>query len=369
MTLPVFSVPLSAPISAPSFASLPRIHGGPDALGAPRYDFSTNSNACGPCPIALAAVQQADATRYPDATYAALRSQLAAFHGVDVQRVLLAGSASEFIFRLTAWVAGQGGTRVCLPPHGYGDYAQAAQGWGLAVTDQPDAANLVWACEPSSPLGGPHGRWPKWLLEARTGNDLDRARADHPLAASPPGKQTAVHPVPLVLDCAYAPLRLSGVPSQNEVQRNQVWQLWTPNKALGLTGVRAAYAIAPLGAQASVAALDRLCASWPVGAHGVAMLQAWVQPEVQTWLAGSLQTLNDWKTRQIAMLQALGWTCLPSDANFFCARPPLPLDLQALRAAGIKLRDATSFGLPCHVRLGVLPPAAQDALSFICASN
>lgn len=317
-----------------------RIHGGPDALGVPRFDFSTNSNACGPCPIALAAVQQADARHYPDASYAVLRAQLAAFHEVDVRRVLLAGSASEFIFRVTAWMAQQDASagsargKVCLPPHSYGDYAQAAQAWGLGMTTQPDVAQLVWACEPSSPLGGAHAGWP----------DMRNA--------------------PVVLDRAYEPLRLSGAPSLSATQLAQVWQLWTPNKALGLTGVRAAYAIAPLGAQAAVAALERLCPSWPVGAHGVAMLRAWVQPAVQAWLAESLQTLTAWKTRQITVLQALGWTCLPSETPFFCARPGQALDLQGLRAAGIKLRDATSFGLPDHVRLSVQPPVAQDALAL-----
>ena len=70
-----------------------RIHGGPDQQGAPLYDFSTNSNACGPCPRAQTTVSRADASQYPDASYTALRQQLAAFHGVDVQRVLLAASA------------------------------------------------------------------------------------------------------------------------------------------------------------------------------------------------------------------------------------------------------------------------------------
>lgn len=338
--------------------SLQRIHGGPDVLGVPRFDFSTNSNACGPCPIALAAVQQADATHYPDASYTQLRAQLAAFHGVEVQRVLLAGSASEFIFRITACVAQQGGRHVHLPPHSYGDYAQAAHAWGLSQTPQPDEAQLVWACEPSSPLGGPHTSW------------------------------SGPRPVPVVLDRAYEPLRLSGTRTLSDEQLAQVWQLWTPNKALGLTGVRAAYAIAPLGAQATVAALERLCASWPVGAHGVAMLQAWVQPKVQGWLNESLQTLRAWKTQQIAMLQTLGWICLSSDTPFFCARPYgavrpsandclpkdgaglyedpscLPSHLKRLRAAGIKLRDATSFGLSGHVRVSVQPPAAQDALEM-----
>ena len=330
----------------------PRQHGGPDALGVPRFDFSTNSNACGPCPQALAAVQNTDATRYPDPNYTSLKRQLADFHGVDEARVVLAGSASEFIFRITAWVAqrleGQG--RVSLPPHSYGDYAQAAQAWGLGATLNANAAQLVWACEPSSPLGQAHAVWPLWL---ETGHFATAA---------------------LVLDCAYAPLRLRGSPSLTAAQSDHVWRLYSPNKSLGLTGVRAAYALAPLGSDVAVLELDRLCASWPVGAHGVAMLQAWVQSNVQDWLRQSLFTLTQWKERQIDLLESRGWTLLPSDANFFCARPSvddLAAELHRLRTRhGIKLRDAASFGLPGHVRLGVLPPEAQRALvTAICVSN
>lgn len=322
---------MTRPISTPAVTPM-REHGGTDALGAPLFDFSTNSNSCGPCPAALTAVAQADARRYPDSSYTALRVQLAAFHDVDPQRVLLAGSASEFIFRITGWVVQRGGRSVNLPRHAYGDYAQAASAWGLKPVTQPNDADLVWCCEPSSPLGGPHTNWPRGFSS------------------------------PTVLDGAYAPLRLEGEASLTEAQRAQVWQLWTPNKALGLTGVRGAYVIAPQGAHNGVAALERMCPSWPVGAHGVALLQAWVQPEVQSWLAESLETLRGWKARQIAQLEALGWTCLASEANFFCAQPPHALDVDALRQAGIKLRDATSFGLPGHVRLGVLSPEAQDAL-------
>ncbi|MEP6587472.1 MAG: aminotransferase class I/II-fold pyridoxal phosphate-dependent enzyme, partial [Polaromonas sp.] len=151
-------------------------------------------------------------------------------------------------------------------------------------------------------------------------------------------------------------------------QLQTAWQLWTPNKALGLTGVRAAYAIAPAGAQAQVFQLDQLSASWPVGAHGVALLQAWTDGGVQAWLKNSLDTLRDWKARQIALFESMGWTCLPSDSNFFCARPVLPEGLSLaqaldrLRSCGIKLRDTASFGLPGHVRVSVQPPLAQDAL-------
>ncbi len=325
--------------------TMPRIHGGTDALGVPRHDFSTNSNACGPCPAALQAVQQADARHYPDAAYTDLRAQLAAFHGVTVWRVVLAGSASEFIFRITAWVARWAGNAgvpgVHVPPHAYGDYLQAAHAWGLPTVAKVADAALVWACEPASPLGQAHAGWPEWLL-----------------TVGDPARQT------LVLDLAYAPLRLTAQASLSPAQLDRVWQLFTPNKALGLAGVRAAYAIAPVDAPHTAAALEGLAASWPVGAHGVAMLQAWVSADVQAWLANSLHTLRDWKARQIDLLQCLGWRVLPSQANYFSAQPPAALDAARLRQMhGIKLRDASAFGLPGWYRLGVLGPQAQQALA------
>lgn len=316
-----------------------QLHGGPDALGVPAHDFSTNSNACGPCPQALAALQAADATHYPDPSYATLRTQLADWHDVAPGRVLLAASASEFIHRISARVAQRGPRSVWLPEHCYGDYTAAALAWGLRQVEDVHTASLVWACEPSSPLGQAQAGLPQLLREA-------------PLC---------------VLDRAYEPLRLQGAPSLKLEELEQVWQLWTPNKALGLTGVRAAYVIAPLRSEETVAQLEALCPSWPLGAHGVALLQAWVREDVQAWLRASLDTLRAWKARQLGLCATLGWQCAPSLTNFFCARttvqgPALALALQALRAQGIKLRAAASFGLPGQVRLGVLPPASQDAL-------
>ena len=236
--------------------------------------------------------------------------------------------------------------QVAVPPHSYGDYAQAAQVRGLEVLRGGGAAaGLQWACEPSSPLGLTDPALHAW----RQG-DVDAAWR--------------------VLDCAYVPLRLDpegiwmGAPSSR--MPSACWQLWTPNKALGLTGVRAAYAIAPQGGEADAAALVALTPSWPVGAHGVAMLQAWVLPSVQHWLADCLPVLRDWKARQVALCVALGWEVLSgSQANYFCARPPVGALfelLRHLRAQGVKLRDCASFGLPGVLRLGVLAPESQDAL-------
>ena len=166
-----------------------------------------------------------------------------------------------------------------------------------------------------------------------------------------------------VVDMAYAPLRLEGASSSVP----DYWQLWTPNKALGLTGVRAAYAVAPASAdEALVQTLSALMPSWSIGAHGVAMLESWTEPEVRQWLHDCLPVLRQWKRRQQLLCESLGWRCLQSDASFFCAEPRignLPELLRQLRTVhGIKLRDTASMGLPGHVRMNVLPPASQDAL-------
>ncbi len=304
-------------------------HGGPDAAGVPRWDFSTNANACGPAPRVLLSVRQADAARYPDPAYTALREQLASFHVVPVSRIVMAASASEFIYRMSLAMAHRSPqASVYLPVPGYADYARAAQAFGLRLAQAGDAA-LVWHTEPGSPDGRSH--------------------------RVPATREGAV----LVVDCAYAPLRLEGdAPPLPE----QAWRLMSPNKALGLTGVRGAYAIAPDDAGDLQATLEALAPSWAVGAHGVAMLAGWAAAETQAWLVDCLSLLRTWKRQQLECCAELGWLCSESVTPFFLAQGPEVQQLQRLRAQGVKLRDTTDMGLPGHVRLSVQPPQAQQAL-------
>lgn len=314
-----------------------RVHGGTDDQGVAQWDFSSNANACGPCPAVEAAVRQADSGRYPDPAYTALRRALAGLHGVEPECILLGTSASEWVQRLSAWARQRGQLKVWWPRHAYGDYAQAATAWGLEHTDDPLQARLAWLCEPSSPLGqneSPEG------------------------VAALLGHGRAV----VALDCAYVPLRLDGVPVLTPEQRQRCWQIWSPNKALGLTGVRAAYAIAPPAQAERSRELESLAASWPVGSHGVAMLQQWCLPQVQAWVQGCLPELQRCKERLVQGLERRGWRCLPSHTPFFCAQPPTPLPTPPLRARGIKLRDATSFGLPGWWRLSAQHDEAVQAL-------
>lgn len=326
-----------------------RVHGGPDAQGCARFDFSTNANACGPCPPALAAVRRADAARYPDPSYARLRAQLGGWHGVEPARIVVGTSASELIHRCTALAARQG-LAAQLPLHGFGEYGRAARLHGLRRLEADSAAPgdvLRWACAPSSPLG----------------QDAQGLCA----GVAPPATGWCIH------DAAYWPMQRPSAGAapvwtgQPPAAATGWWQLWSPNKALGLTGVRAAYLVAPSGAEDRAAQLEAMAASWPLGAHGVALLQAWVQPEVQGWLCASLPRLARWAQALEAWCRREGWALEPGGlAHYRVARPPVA-DLQGLlahlRAQGVQLRDTTSFGLPGRVRWSAQPPRAQAALA------
>jgi histidinol-phosphate aminotransferase len=326
--------------------SLYKIHGGADSLGEITDDFSTNANSAGPCPIALETLINTNRTAYPDPNYSALKKLLAQWHQVSIERITLAASASEFIYRMSALIAKQvsnqvlGRPMVYLPRFCYSDYQTAAKAWNLVTSSTIEDASLIWACDPSTPFG-------------------ENAHSLGALIDSLQAQQICV------LDRAYDPLRLSGKSLLNQTQLDKVWQLWSPNKALGLTGIRAAYAVAPKAVLALTTELELLAPSWPLGVDGVSMLSSWTKSATQMWLQESLSRLREWKVQQLQRCQEMGWKIYTSDTNFYCAKPPVnDLDglLHQLRQSGIKLRDTHSFSLPGYVRMSVLPPESQIKL-------
>ena len=310
-------------------------HGGPDGGPAVEHDFSTNASPLGPPPALMSAVQQADRQAYPDPHYGALRRRLGKAHAADHELVLPTAGGAEGIRRLTLAAMLAGRREVWVPQPGFGDYAAAAQALGLAVQPYADPAEirpttpaLVWICEPCNPTGMSAAAWP----------DL----GDHLVA----------------MDRAYEPLRLQG---EVPVLPPNAWQLFCPNKALGLTGVRAGYLIAPT-ADAAWTHAQSLAPSWVLSAEGVAMLSHWHDDATAAWLGNARAQLREWTAQQRALLGALDWQQRPSCTNFWLARAPRNDIDTRLHEWGIRLRNATSFGLPGWVRVSAQPLAAQQAL-------
>ncbi|UXH77457.1 pyridoxal phosphate-dependent aminotransferase [Roseateles amylovorans] len=334
------------------------VHGGTDNGPPILHDFSTNGHPLGPPPLAMDAVLKADRLRYPDPSYAALRECLGNWHDVDPSRVLPCAGGSEAIRRLSLAALLEGVTTVCVPQPGFADYGVAAEVLGLTVRGYSDAAGLatlldqldrralVWVCDPCNPTGASF-TVAEWLA-------LDVALQRHDSR--------------LVVDQAYEPLRLVGSNALPAVLSDRAWRMMCPNKALGLTGVRGAYLLAPR-ADDGTERLLALASSWVLSSEGQAMLMAWTLPAVQSQLRESLQVLRDWQGIQWRRLASLGMRQRAgSVANFWLARLPstdhrtAAEQLARLRAQGIKLRDASSFGMPGWVRLSVQAPPALEAL-------
>lgn len=318
------------------------VHGGADFMGTAAHDFSTNANSIELPLNIVEKIQYANIQNYPDPEYIKLREMIAEKHKVDPSRILITGSSSEFIFRVSSYISKKAkqSNSVWFPVYSYGDYRSAAAVWNLQKVDTYEDADLVWLCDPSSPLG-------------QKMEDLGKIISTV--------KSTQI----MVLDCAYEPLRLEGTLELGKNELDKVWQMWSPNKALGMTGIRGSYVVSPVGSEGTVQRLKELASSWVLGAQGVELLSVWANPDTQDWLLGSLVALRQLKIEQMLICESIGWVVLPSVSNFFCVRPPM-LDTQEylknLRKFDIKLRDTTSFGLPGYFRISVLQRDSQQKL-------
>lgn len=325
------------------------VHGGADAGPPIRVDFSSNAHPLGPNPFVREAVERADRSRYPDPLYTSLRGTLGAFHGVDAERIVIGASASELIWRLTRCWGADGGAAIVTDERTFGEYLRAAQALGVPVAADrsvwPTAtAVLHWCCNPDNPSGAFNDYRIAAALDGMTAEREDRDL--------------------VVADLAYWPFRkLIASDLSSLVQLSAPWaeyviQLWSPNKLHALTGVRGAYLVLPRSSHPRVSADALACfaPSWVLGVDGIALLNSQTRPEALRFLHDTMPALRAWKKDQDRRLHEAGWHSQSSPLHYGLWRPPVQSSRWAewharLRAEGIRLRDASSFGRPGWVRL------------------
>ncbi len=339
------------------------LHGGPDSGPPITWDFSSNANVL-PLPAdLLSRMLDVDRRPYPDPSYTGLRVHLARCQGVAPDRIVPTAGSSEGIRRLTLAAYLSGVRDVWVPQPGYGDYRAAAQALGMRVhtfaawprfdvsgfmRDCGSGPVLLWLCEPCNPTGHslPNEFWQEladWVAHCAN--------------------------LTVALDRAYEPLRLDGQDPVPETIAAQCWQLYSPNKALGLTGVRAGWMQAPVqDRSALVPAVYQLAPAWVLSAEGVSVLLHWHHDDLQSWVGQSRETLHKWRQVQQDALSARGWLHQPSCTPYVMSHHPaldarsLTVLSAALRVRGIKWRDVSSMGESGCVRWRAHEPAAQQAL-------
>ena len=295
------------------------VHGGLDvaelrSLGLQPHqvlDFSANINPLGTSPAVRRAAAEADLSAYPDRQNLALREQLAARLGTDIDNLIVGNGSTELIHLLArAWLRPLEKCLIFAPA--FGEYeaaasiagadvkffrADEAQHFRWSIEDAVETIErmrprMVFLCNPNNPTGA--------YLEP---GDVEKVRE----AVSGNGL--------LVLDDAYVPLADRQWDSTPLLRGGNVAILRSMTKDHALAGVRLGY----MAAQPDVvSAVRRLQPSWSVNAVAQAVGIAALNDEAH--VAEARKTISEAKQYLLVELEALGVPVTASAANFILAR-------------------------------------------------
>ncbi|MHB8468143.1 MAG: histidinol-phosphate transaminase [Gaiellaceae bacterium] len=313
--------------------------------------LASNEGPFPPFPAALAAIERAarDLNRYPDGGSYALRTALAAQHGVRLEEIVVAAGADGVIDLLSQATLDPGDEIVCGWPS-FPSYVLDAAKLGAVVRRVPLRAHvhdldallaavgprtkLVYVCHPNNPTGTANGR--EELLR------FFAALPEHVLG---------------VLDQAYFeyiddPDYADGVAEVFRAGRRVV-VLRTFSKIYGLAGERVGYGVAPADV---VAATSKVRRAFDVSATAQAAALASIGDGAEIVRRRAANALG--RERLVEILRAHGLEpAAPALGNFvYAAVGDGKALFERLLQQGVIVRPLASFGAPEAIRVSVGTP-------------
>ena len=324
--------------------------------------LNTNESPFPPSPAVAAAVAGADAQAlqlYSDPTCAALHRAIARYYGVEEANVLAGNGSDEILAFAFRAFCGTGRPAVYADVT-YGFYqAQTAlfglesvrvplrEDFSLAVEDYMSAQGTVFIANPNAPTG--------LVLppsEIRRLLEADRERV-------------------VVVDEAYVDFGAeSCVPLLGEYDNLLVVQ--TMSKSRSLAGGRVGFAI---GCPSLIEDLNRVKYSFnPYNVNRMSMAAAAAAMEDKDYFARCCAAIRESRAWTASALEALGFSVLPSAANFLFAKHPRlegQALYQALKARGIlvrwfdgpRTRDFVRITVGSRPQMEALAAAVRDILA------
>jgi len=322
------------------------------------WKLSSNENPLGCSDAAKRAIVDGsnNLAEYPDGSASKLRHAIAERYGIDADRIIC-GSGSDEIFQLLARAYLDPGDEILQSAHGFLIYKLAAQQAGANTIMAPerdlttdvdamlarvsDRTKIVFLANPNNPTG--------------TYLPFDEVRRLH--AGLP-------EHVILVLDGAYAEyVRRNDYSAGMELagEAPNVLMTRTFSKIHGLAALRLGWAY---GAASIIDALHRT--RGPFNVNGIAQSAGIAALKDEAFQARSAELNATELQRVTAAIEARGYRCLPSVANFILIEFPDQDSQRAgdadsfLRGRGIVARNVDVYGLPNCLRLSIGVPAAND---------
>ncbi len=330
-------------------------------------DVSVNVNPYGPCASVRRAIAEAAIDRYPDPTAAPAAAR-------DLDR--------------PAWASTPGASWSATGPSissGPSRAPRFALGDRVLIVEPAFSEMRSAALRPAGPCAS--------IVEHRTRpeNDfaLDLGALDDQLEefrprlayvctpSNPAGvcvpvrrrsrRLAARHPETLfVVDVSFLSMSTRHADAEVAPPAGIVW-VRSLTKDHALAGLRIGYAVA---SAALAEQLENHRPPWSVNALAQAAAIATTRDEARRFVADSRARWLEDRVRLATALTELGLRVHPSEAVYVLAdlgdgERATDLRHRLLRQSGVLVRDATSFGLPHHIRIGARPP--RDLERFLHA--
>jgi histidinol-phosphate aminotransferase len=319
-------------------------------------DFSVSTNPFMPPPGTKEKMGAAPIEQYPDSQSTELRQRLSGRLGVAPENILVGSGTTELI-RLVALTYFRQRDSVLLLEPTYGEYEVACQLTGARplkhraresdnftprIEEVVDIIRKrhprgVFICNPNNP----------------TGLYLSRREIESVLEAMEDSL--------LILDEAYVTFVEKRWDPFDLIEQGNVVVLRSMTKDYGLPGLRLGYAVA---CREIIDNLRPVLPPWNVNA--IAQKVGADVLEKEEYLRQSLRQIWEAKRFLTGELNRLGFTVLPSDANYFLVKVGnAPECHRSLLQQGILVRDCTSFGLKEYIRIA--PRTMPECQKLIAA--
>lgn len=318
--------------------------------------LASNESALGPSPRALDAVRAALAAshRYPDDEAHALRSRLAALHGIEVAELCLGHGSNELIdLSVRAFATPSEHAVIGVPS--FSCYGLSLHAANIPTTAVPMRDGLFWDL----------GRVREAVRPETKLVYLDNPGNPTSTHIAAPALRTFLRELPAsviaVVDEAYFEF---GTAADYESAlhmrelRERLLVLRTFSKAYGLAGLRLGYAI---GKPELISYIQRVRV--PFNASTAAQAAALAALDDVAHLRRCIELNASERTRVTRALENLGLRVAPSQTNFVCVHVDRPAKsvYDALLRAGVIVRP---FGPPLdrHLRISIGLPVENDRL-------